>query len=136
MAFSITFNSDGGSAVPALTYNDSSVTFYQILHDSPRPTKDGYIFGGWDYIYQGNEQFPYLYDTFATSTEFTAYWVPDNLGTDSNEHTYIRTIGVNEENGKTTSFNWSVGSNHPCSTPMMQYMLWGRTINFIRFKYQ
>lgn len=133
MAFSITFNSTGGSAVETLNVSSESITFYDILKARSNPTREGYVFAGWYDIQNSNVRtFPGLDTTYSANHELSAWWVP--APTDEYQY-YVKTCQSNKGQPGVTSVTYGNTLMHtdgPLTAPVMQYLLWGKTINYIK----
>lgn len=128
----ITFDSAGGSEVESLTY-DSEITFYEVLKLRNNPTKTGYVFAGWYRIENGNERrFPDLYMQFTTNQSLIAWWVEES---DTEYKDYVKLLNSNVGQPGVTYVGYTSPTHadfSPASAPVMQYLLWGKTINYIR----
>lgn len=133
MAFTITLDSCGGSTTAPIAVSDSSITFYDILQERANPEKAGYVFAGWYDIQNSNVRtFPGLDVTYNADHTLSAWWVPES----SDEYQpYVKLCQSNEGQPGVTSVtygNTNMYTDGPFSAPVMQYLLWGKTINYIK----
>ncbi len=101
----VTFDSQGGSAVPAqLVWHDSTSTVKCTVTEPTKPTRTGYTFGGWytDAACTAGKKFDFENTQLRADTTLYAKWTANNYGV-SWKYT------IPDGNGGTTG--WQVGTN-------------------------
>jgi len=70
--FTVTFDSKGGTDVPAV----SDLRYGDLVPEPQPPTREGYVFGGW--YSDANCQYPWDFDTMQLPQSMTLYaaWQP------------------------------------------------------------